>query len=70
MVKNFLRNHLGNVNSLLVIITFALVIAIPFELFLFAYAFIGPIHYLSEIAWLDKKTILLTLESNAIFLFF
>ncbi len=55
MVKNFLRNHLGNVNSLLVIITFALVIAIPFELFLFAYAFIGPIHYLSEIAWLDKK---------------
>jgi hypothetical protein len=55
MVKNFLRNHLDNANSLLVIITFALAIAIPFELFLFAYAFIGPIRYLSEIAWLDKK---------------
>lgn len=70
MVKNFLRNHLGNANSLLVIITFALAIAIPFELFLFSYVFIGPIHYLSEIAWLDKKPILLTLKSNAIFLFF
>ncbi len=28
---------------------------IPFELFLFAYAFFGPLHYLTEISWLDKK---------------
>ncbi len=28
---------------------------IPFELFLFAYAVLGPLHYLTEISWLDKK---------------
>lgn len=27
----------------------------PFELFLFAYAVFGPLHYLTEISWLDKK---------------
>jgi len=28
----------------------------PFELFLFAYAFLGPLHYLTEISWLhDRK---------------
>jgi hypothetical protein len=28
----------------------------PFEVFLFAYAFMGPLHYLTEISWLhDKK---------------
>jgi hypothetical protein len=55
MIKDFLRNHLDNINSLLVIIAFAIAIAIPLELFLFTYAVIGPMHYLSEIAWLDKK---------------
>ena len=55
MIRDFLRNHLDNINSLLIFIAFTIAIAIPFELFLFAYAVIGPIHYLSEIAWLDKK---------------
>ncbi|MCC7523121.1 hypothetical protein IT407_04990 [Candidatus Uhrbacteria bacterium] len=27
----------------------------PFELFLFAYAVFGPLHYLTEISWLEKK---------------
>lgn len=27
----------------------------PFELFLFVYAFLGPLHYLTEINWLHKK---------------
>ena len=27
----------------------------PLQVFLFAYAFIGPLHYLTEIAWLKKK---------------
>lgn len=27
---------------------------LPFELFLFAYAVLGPLHYLTEISWLDK----------------
>ena len=29
---------------------------LPFEVFLFAYAFLGPLHYLTEISWLhDRK---------------
>jgi len=28
---------------------------IPFELFLFSYAVLGPLHYLTEISWLHKK---------------
>ncbi|MFD2601408.1 hypothetical protein [Flavobacterium suzhouense] len=28
---------------------------LPFELFLFVYAFLGPLHYLTEINWLHKK---------------
>lgn len=28
---------------------------IPFELFLFSYAVLGPLHYLTEIGWLHKK---------------
>src|SRR2546421_4752429 len=29
--------------------------AFPFELFLFAYAFLGPLHYLTEISWLHDR---------------
>ncbi|MDQ3046889.1 MAG: hypothetical protein M3R27_05020 [Bacteroidota bacterium] len=28
---------------------------LPFEVFLFSYAFLGPLHYLTEISWLEKK---------------
>ncbi len=28
---------------------------LPFELFLFSYAILGPLHYLTEIGWLHKK---------------
>ena len=27
----------------------------PFETFLFAYAFLGPLHYLTEISWLHDR---------------
>ena len=30
-------------------------IALPFHLFLFSYAVFGPLHYLTELGWLDKK---------------
>src|SRR3954471_404575 len=37
---------------------FSTVIAfiIPFKLFLFVYAVLGPLHYLTEISWLDKRS--------------
>ena len=33
----------------------ALAFFFPFELFLFSYAVLGPLHYLTEISWLHKK---------------
>lgn len=54
MFDNFFKNNIDNINLSLVVIVFAIAIIIPFELFLFAYAILGPLHYLSEIAWLEK----------------
>lgn len=64
MFSNVLKNNIDNTNSVLVLGAFALAIIIPFELFLFAYAILGPIHYLSEIAWLDKKNFFLKSSSR------
>ncbi|MBV7269933.1 hypothetical protein [Winogradskyella luteola] len=43
------------INIGLLIISFVAAIHLPFELFLFSYAFLGPLHYLTEINWLDDK---------------
>jgi len=67
MFNNVLKNNIDNTNFFLVLGTFALAIIIPFELFLFAYAILGPIHYISEIAWLDKKNFFLKSSSQRIF---
>ncbi len=39
----------------LMVLSAALAFFIPFKLFLFAYAVLGPLHYLTEISWLDKR---------------
>src|SRR5258707_10940721 len=40
----------------LMIVSCVLAFISPFELFLFAYAVLGPLHYLTEISWLhDRK---------------
>ncbi|MGB1248369.1 MAG: hypothetical protein ACPG4Z_05755 [Chitinophagales bacterium] len=39
----------------LIFISLILAIQLPFKLFLFSYAFLGPLHYLTEINWLDEK---------------
>ncbi len=38
----------------LMIIALVLAINLPFKLFLFSYAILGPLHYLTEIGWLKK----------------
>lgn len=43
------------VNIGLLLISGALAFVIPFELFLFVYAVLGPLHYLTEISWLHDK---------------
>lgn len=37
------------------IVSAILAFVLPFELFLFSYAVLGPLHYLTEIGWLHKK---------------
>lgn len=43
------------VNIGLMIFSAAIAFVIPFELFLFSYAVLGPLHYLTEISWLHKR---------------
>ncbi len=54
-------NHL---NSALMVISCALAYVIPFELFLFSYAVLGPLHYLTEISWLHDRGYFLRLGSE------
>lgn len=44
------------INILLVILSLALAMALPFELFLFSYAVLGPLHYLTQLHWLREKS--------------
>jgi hypothetical protein len=44
-----------NLNSGLIILSCIVAYFIPFELFLFSYGILGPLHYLTEIGWLHKK---------------
>ncbi|MBD3862357.1 hypothetical protein [Olleya marilimosa] len=39
----------------LIVISLLIAIKIPFELFLFSYAILGPLHYLTEINWLKDR---------------
>jgi hypothetical protein len=43
------------VNIGLILASFAIALYLPFELFLFAYAILGPGHYITEISWLQKR---------------
>jgi len=53
-----LKLSLNGVNYLnigLMVLSFILAVIIPFELFLFAYAVLGPLHYMTEIGWLHQR---------------
>src|SRR5262252_760427 len=39
----------------LMVLSAALAFWLPFELFLFSYAVLGPLHYLTEISWLHER---------------
>ena len=42
-------------NAALMVISCGAAVAAPFHLFLFAYATLGPLHYLTEISWLHDR---------------
>ncbi len=46
---------LDYINIALMLVSCVLAFIIPFELFLFAYGVLGPLHYLTEISWLHDK---------------
>src|SRR2546430_3911453 len=48
-------DRINYLNIGLMVISCAVALYIPFELFLFAYAVLGPAHYLTEISWLQKR---------------
>jgi hypothetical protein len=48
--------QINYLNIGLMIVSCLLAFRFPFELFLFSYAILGPLHYLTEISWLhDRK---------------
>ncbi len=52
------------VNFFLIWITLGIAFIFPFELFLFSYAVLGPLHYLTEINWLEKKNYFLKTQTD------
>ena len=47
--------RINTLNIGLMIISCIAAFIMPFEVFLFAYAFMGPLHYLTEISWLHDR---------------
>jgi hypothetical protein len=48
-------NRINGVNIGLMLLSCVAAFIMPFEVFLFAYAFMGPLHYLTEISWLHDR---------------
>ncbi len=61
-------DRINNLNIALMVISGLLAFAWPFYLFLIAYAFLGPLHYLTEISWLHDKKYYTGRSYDAIFL--
>lgn len=47
--------QVDQINIGLMIVSLILAFILPFEVFLFSYAVLGPLHYLTEISWLHQK---------------
>ena len=58
----------NNINTVLIIISAVLAYIMPFELFLLAYAVLGPLHYLTEISWLNEKSYFVKHKKDVIIL--
>jgi len=53
----------------LVVISLIIAVNIPFKLFIFSYAILGPLHYLTEINWLKDKNYFVSSNSKWITVF-
>jgi hypothetical protein len=61
--------HIDWINIVLMFISAAAAYVLPFEVFLFSYAVLGPLHYLTEISWLHERKYFTTGARDAIVLF-
>lgn len=61
--------HIDWINIALMFISAAAAYVLPFEVFLFSYAVLGPLHYLTEISWLHERKYFTTGARDAIVLF-
>ena len=48
-------NQINYLNIGLMLASCIVAFIVPFEMFLFSYAILGPLHYLTEISWLHKR---------------
>lgn len=62
--KSTSSRGINNINSALILISLIAAYILPFEVFLFSYAVLGPLHYLTEISWLDKKKYFVKTKSD------
>lgn len=68
MSQSLNTSRIDRINILLLIGSCFFAFIIPFELFLFAYAILGPLHYLTEISWLHDKNYYATDKRDVILL--
>jgi hypothetical protein len=52
------------INIGLMVLSLIAAFILPFEVFLFSYAVLGPLHYLTEISWLEKKNYFISSKSD------
>ena len=62
------NDQINYVNIGLMLLSAVLAFILPFELFLFSYAVLGPLHYLTEIGWLHKKNYFTKGKYDCVFL--
>jgi len=67
--KLFTTDGINYLNIGLMVISLIAAYIIPFELFLFSYAVFGPLHYLTEISWLDKKKYFVKSKQDMLLMF-
>lgn len=62
------ESRIDYINMVLMLVSAAVAFVVPFHTFLFVYAVLGPLHYLTEISWLEKRSFFIAKKWDIIFL--
>lgn len=60
---------IDSLNIFLILLSGVFAVIFPFQTFLLVYAFLGPLHYLTEINWLQQRNYFLHNKTNVYYLF-